>query len=159
MSVDEAVIVNKVETVLEAIYDPCSLSTPTPVSVVDLGLIRGVTIDSQGNVDIRIVTTAPGCVLLPTVIWRGVQETVTAIPGVRSVQISMDTDSHWSPDDIKEDTRKAMEARLQVVADRLGVRPHEWKQATHLEPPSFSRTSSGRAGREGSRPANDTDVD
>ena len=125
----EESVVARVRTALESIYDPCSLSAAMPVNIVDLGLVRSVTEDAEGNVEIGIGSTSPGCVLCPSVIWRGIEETVTAIPGVRSVHMSMDTDFVWTPANMNEEARKALDARRQAVIERWGFRPQQWKRS------------------------------
>lgn len=125
----EESIVGRVRAALESIYDPCSFSAVMPVNIVDLGLVRSVTVDDEGDVEIRIGATSPGCVLCPSVIWRGVQETVAALDGVRSATVSMDTEFFWTPADMKEETRRALDARRQLVAERDNYRPQEWRRA------------------------------
>src|SRR3989304_4808127 len=101
MGSDES-IVTRVRTALESIYDPCSFSAAMPVNIVDLGLVRSVTVDGEGNVEGRIGATSPGCVLCPSVIWRGIQEVVATIPEVRSASVAVDTDFFWTPANMKE---------------------------------------------------------
>lgn len=121
-------IVASVRKELDAIYDPCSLSAAMPVSIVDLGLVRSVTADEEGNVEVTVGATSPGCVLCPTVMWRGVQEVVTKVDGVRSANLRVDTDFFWTPAAMNQDVRAALDARRAEVAERDRYRPQEWRR-------------------------------
>lgn len=56
--------------------------------VVDLGMVRGVEVSEDGDVHVQIALTISGCPLRAQ-IERDVRGSVGALPGVRSVQLSM----------------------------------------------------------------------
>jgi len=56
--------------------------------VVDLGMVRGVEVSKGGDVHVQIALTISGCPLRAQ-IERDVRGSVGALPGVRSVQLSM----------------------------------------------------------------------
>lgn len=70
-----------------SVYDP-----EIPVNIYDLGLIYTITLSAENDASIIMTLTAPGCPVageMPG--W--VQEAVSGVPGMRSV----DVDLVWSP--------------------------------------------------------------
>jgi metal-sulfur cluster biosynthetic enzyme len=83
----------QVREVLRSVFDP-----ELGLSVVELGLIYGITIDG-GRVAIRMTLTAPGCPLhaeMPA--W--VREAVRALPGVEAVDVELTFEPPWTPERI-----------------------------------------------------------
>ncbi|MBN1996429.1 DUF59 domain-containing protein [candidate division KSB1 bacterium] len=74
---------------LQTIYDP-----EIPVNIYDLGLVYEINIDS-GNVDIKMTLTSPMCPAaqyLP----EAVRQKVTAVKGVKKVDVEIVWDPPWS---------------------------------------------------------------
>lgn len=128
MEVSAGSLEESVRDAVGSLYDPCSLTAAMPVTIVDLGIVRSVHVDDEGNVEIKIGTTSPGCLLCPSVIWRGLQETVGAIPGVRSVKLSVDPTFFWTPEQMNQETRRKLDERRDEVAERLDLRPQSWRE-------------------------------
>ncbi len=80
------------EAVAEAcrtVYDP-----EIPVNIYELGLIYTIEISDDNDVRIIMTLTAPGCPVagdMPG--W--VQDAVAAVPGVRSVDVSLTWEPPW----------------------------------------------------------------
>ncbi len=80
------------EAVVEAcrtVYDP-----EIPVNIYDLGLIYTIDIDEENAVRIAMTLTAPGCPVagdMPG--W--VAEAVSAVPGVKQVDVELTFDPPW----------------------------------------------------------------
>ncbi len=80
------------EAVAEAcrtVYDP-----EIPVNIFELGLIYTIEISDDNDVRIIMTLTAPGCPVagdMPG--W--VQDAVAAVPGVRSVDVSLTWEPPW----------------------------------------------------------------
>ena len=69
------------------------------MSVVELGLVYAIEI-ADGDVDITMTLTAPGCPvhdLMPE--WA--RQVVSQLPGVRRVNVTLTFDPPWSPDRIQ----------------------------------------------------------
>ncbi|MBD9371114.1 DUF59 domain-containing protein [Rhizobium sp. ARZ01] len=66
-------------------------------SVVDIGLIYGVTSDSDGHVAISMTTTTPGCPAA-TFLRDAVQHCAADVEGVRDVAVTLTYDPPWTPD-------------------------------------------------------------
>ena len=76
---------------LRTVFDP-----ELGLSVVDLGLVYGITIDG-GAVAITMTLTTPGCPI-HDVMPAWVREAVMKIPGVERVDVALTFDPPWTPD-------------------------------------------------------------
>ncbi len=104
-AVDDA-LKERVIQALRQVYDP-----EIPINIYDLGLIYDVEIDAQGQVDIRMTLTAPGCPLAQTFPAQ-VARAVEAVEGVARCTVELTWDPPWTP------ARASEAARLQ-----LGIYP------------------------------------
>ncbi|MCS7313408.1 MAG: metal-sulfur cluster assembly factor [Acidobacteria bacterium] len=99
---------DQVWQVLQAVEDP-----ELPVSIVDLGLVRGVQVEGD-DVTVEVTFTAMGC---PCMEW--IQEDIRArlsrLPGVGRVEVRVVWDPPWTPMDMRPTAREAL-ARYGVVA-------------------------------------------
>ena len=93
------------EQVLEAlkeVYDP-----EIPVNVVDLGLVYGVEVDDDGDVEVQMTLTFAGCGMGPYIAqqaeWR-----IAEMDGVEDVNVEMVYDPPWTPDMVTEDGKKLL---------------------------------------------------
>tara|TARA_B100000676_G_C17929113_1_gene759830 strand:- start:706 stop:1137 length:432 start_codon:yes stop_codon:yes gene_type:complete len=97
--VSEATVIEAMQTV----YDP-----EIPVNIYDLGLIYGLELAENGNVDIRMTLTAPGCPvagILPG--W--VADAVAAVDGVGEAEVTLVWSPPWTPDLMSEDAKLALD--------------------------------------------------
>lgn len=69
------------------------------LSIVDLGLVYGVTIEG-GRVGVTMTLTAPGCPL-HDVLTDWARAAVAAIPGVEGCEVALTFDPPWTPDRIR----------------------------------------------------------
>ena len=79
---------------LEGVLDP-----EIGMSVVQLGMIYGVTIDGA-RVHVRMTLTAQGCPL-HDVMTDGARAAIAALPGVEQVEVELTFDPPWTPDRIR----------------------------------------------------------
>ncbi|HDJ32592.1 MAG TPA: SUF system Fe-S cluster assembly protein [Bacteroidetes bacterium] len=91
----ESEIVNR----LKYVYDP-----EIPVNVYDLGLIYDVELTDDLKVKIRMTLTAPNCPMADELI-REIHETVSAVKGVREVEINLVFDPPWDKDMMSDEAR------------------------------------------------------
>lgn len=90
----------------EAICDACrTVHDPEiPVNIFDLGLVYSIVIEDEGEVDIHMTLTAPGCPVageMPG--W--VQDAVEAVPGVKSAAVALVWDPPWGMDMLSDEAR------------------------------------------------------
>lgn len=92
------------EQVLEAlkvVVDP-----ELGISIVDLGLVYDVEIEEE-VAKITYSLTSMGCPVGP-LIDQQIQQVVTLLPGIDSVETNMTFDPPWSPERMTEDARLAL---------------------------------------------------
>ena len=93
----------QVEDVLRSIPDP-----EIGVSLWDLGLIYGITIDKKtGLVTVRMTLTTIGCPLF-NLISEPVKEQVGKLKGVTGVEVDLTFDPPWSTERMSEDAKKQL---------------------------------------------------
>jgi metal-sulfur cluster biosynthetic enzyme len=82
---------------LDRVYDPCSVGINRPMSLREMGLIRGWDVDDDGRVTVRMCVTAPVCQMAPHM-TEAVREELERIPGVASAQAHIDHHVLWTPE-------------------------------------------------------------
>ena len=93
------------EQVVEAmrtVYDP-----EIPVNIYDLGLIYTTDIAENGNIDINMSLTAPGCPVageMPGMVARA----VSGIDGTGVVEVKIVWEPEWTPERMSEDAKLAL---------------------------------------------------
>ena len=88
---------------LKTVYDP-----EIPVDIYELGLIYGLEIDAEnGNVEISMTLTAPACPVAGT-LPQQVANTVSIVPGVGEVKVSLVWEPPWTMASMSEDARMAL---------------------------------------------------
>lgn len=108
---------DEVEAALGTVPDPCMDLAGTPTSIVELGLVRDVTVH-DGHVEVLITFTEPGCAYTHAVLDM-VHSRIEVLPGVRSVRTVPTWRPTWSPDDMLGPAREAIadaKARLRPAA-------------------------------------------
>ena len=93
--------VEDVEEALSNVIDP-----ELGLDFVELGLIYGVEVN-EGNVHVTFTLTTPGCPIGPQVTEQ-IEEFVTELDGVTSVESSMTFTPPWTPDRMSEDAKFAL---------------------------------------------------
>jgi metal-sulfur cluster biosynthetic enzyme len=108
--------VEAVHAALEGIVDPCSAATGVPLSILDMGLLRGVEIaGDEVLVDLRL--TSPLCHQAPYFIME-VEQRVGALAGVGSVVCRTDIGVAWEPTMMRQDAVRRLTARRQELDAR-----------------------------------------
>ena len=93
---------DQVLTVLKEVEDP-----EIGVNVVDLGLIYNVDIGDEGDVDVSMTLTAPGCPMHDT-IARAAEMAIETLPDVKEVHVTMVWNPPWTPDRLTEEGRRLL---------------------------------------------------
>ena len=95
------------EEVMKALkncYDP-----EIPVNLVDLGLIYDVNVN-DGNVQISMTLTAPGCGMGPH-IAQNVKDEVNKVDGIKGTEVDMVWEPQWTQDKMSD----AAKAQLGMI--------------------------------------------
>lgn len=95
----------RVEEKLRLVLDP-----ELGVSIVDLGLIYGITVSSEGVCTITMTLTTIGCPLFGQ-IQKEIEDKVMEIDAIEDVKIDLTFDPPWTAEKMTE------EARIQLGLD------------------------------------------
>ena len=81
---------------LRTVADPCSLAMGAPIDVWDLGLVQEVE-EADGHVTVHLLLTDFSCSYFRDM-RRHIIDALLAVPGVDTAEVTLSTDSLWSPD-------------------------------------------------------------
>ena len=102
--VDPEELREKIIEVLETIYDP-----EIPVDIWNLGLIYRLDITPDGEVEIDMTLTAPGCPVIEY-LQRDVATKVAQVDGVKSVQVNIVWEPRWTVEMATDEGKSALAA-------------------------------------------------
>ena len=97
--VPNAELEERIVEALKTVYDP-----EIPLNLYDLGLIYGVEIDDEKNVEIEMTLTAPGCPVAGTLV-REVAEKVGGVSGVRTSHVKLTWSPPWTKDRMTDEAK------------------------------------------------------
>jgi metal-sulfur cluster biosynthetic enzyme len=100
----------EIAAALEAVQDPCSVAAGAPMSLLDMGLVRGWEVSPDGDLDVRLDVTAPVCLMAGHFV-ADAQARLSAIDGVGEVTVRIDPSGDWSPERISARGRELLAAR------------------------------------------------
>ncbi|MBI4501791.1 MAG: metal-sulfur cluster assembly factor [Gemmatimonadetes bacterium] len=83
-----------VRKVLRQVKDP-----ELNLSIVDLGLVYDVSVQEDGDVEIRMSLTSPGCPSGPEIVGDA-QRAVKGLDGVKEVNVEIVWEPYWTPERI-----------------------------------------------------------
>jgi metal-sulfur cluster biosynthetic enzyme len=95
----------KIRAKLNEIGDPCSVAQGVPMGIDDMGLVRDVAIDDDGNVTIDLRLTSPTCHIVGY-FGEEAKRRVLELRGVRSVTVQVDHGLDWMPQMMSEEARE-----------------------------------------------------
>ena len=84
---------------LKTVYDP-----EMPLNIYDLGLIYGIDIDDDNNVNIRMTLTSPNCPVADSLPFE-VETKAGSIEDVKSVKVELVWDPPFSKDMMSEEAK------------------------------------------------------
>lgn len=116
----EKVTQEQVYSALRKCMDP-----EIPVNVVDLGLVYGIKVNEENDVDIEMTMTTRGCPLHDTLV-SDVKRYVSKISGVGGVNVSIVWDPPWNIDKIESSVRDQLgfgKPKLRFQVDYEKYRP------------------------------------
>lgn len=97
--VDKEALHDRVTLVLKDVYDP-----EIPVNIHDLGLIYGLEIDDEGNVEVEMTLTAPACPVAGALVQE-VADRVGQTEGVRRSRVRLVFEPPWTQDRMTEEAK------------------------------------------------------
>jgi metal-sulfur cluster biosynthetic enzyme len=100
----------QVRAVLESVPDPCSVAAGASVGLLDMGLVRGWEVSSDGEVDIRLDVTSPVCLMAGHFVAE-VQARLEEIPGLGRITVRIDPSGCWSPEQMSARGRELLAGR------------------------------------------------
>jgi FeS assembly SUF system protein len=93
---------DRIVDVLKSIYDP-----EIPVDIWELGLIYGLEVDGEGNVQIRMTLTSPACPVAESLPVE-VHQKVLATEGVSDVDLQVVWNPPWSKERMTDEARLSL---------------------------------------------------
>lgn len=100
--------VDRVDAVREAltdVADPCCRERG--ISVVDMGLLRRVTVDDAGAAEVEILLTSGWCPFQLELVDE-IAAAVESVPGVTSASVSISLDEVWSTARLSDEARREL---------------------------------------------------
>ena len=114
-----------VAAALERVHDPCSVASGAPLGLGAMGLVRSCEVDGD-VVRVAIAVTGPGCTFAGLLLDRAA-DAVRAVPGVRTVDVRLDTTHVWDPDALAPGAAAALAQRRSRTLALSAVRPRQWE--------------------------------
>ena len=90
---------DKIEEALRTVHDP-----EIPVNIFELGLVYGIKIDDNNNVQITMTLTAPACPAAGEILFT-VEDKVKNIEGVKDVHVHLTFDPPWNKEMMSDEAR------------------------------------------------------
>jgi len=83
---------DSVRKALRAVKDP-----ELNLNIIDLGLVYDIEVGGEGDVQVRMTLTSPGCPAGAEIL-QGVKEVAADLEGVRSVDVELVWEPYWTPE-------------------------------------------------------------
>jgi metal-sulfur cluster biosynthetic enzyme len=109
---------------LRDVYDPCCREKG--ISVVDMGIVRSVTVAADGAARVELMLTSGWCPFAARVLTE-VRERVEATPGVAHADVEVVWDEPWTTDRLSPAARRA----LRFLPDPVAVPDRDAYIAAH----------------------------
>ncbi len=93
---------DRVIAAIRTVFDP-----ELPVNVYDLGLIYDLTINDQGEVDIKMTLTSPACPVAGSLPCK-VENAVRTVEGISAVHLELVWDPPWTRERMNETAQLAL---------------------------------------------------
>lgn len=98
----DAPLKDRVVEALRTVYDP-----EIPVNIYELGLVYRCDVDDDGDVEVEMTLTAPGCPVAGEMPGQ-VQSVVKAVQGVGDVKVELVWEPAWDPSRMSDEARLAL---------------------------------------------------
>jgi metal-sulfur cluster biosynthetic enzyme len=112
---------------LSDVYDPCCREKG--ISVVDMGLLRSVTVDDAAHARVELLLTSGWCPFAARLLTE-VEDTIRAQPGVDSCEVAIVWDEAWTTDRLSESAMR----KLRFLPDPAAVPDRDAYIASRRQP-------------------------
>lgn len=100
---EKEMIKSKVVEALRNVYDP-----EIPVNVYDLGLVYRVDVADDGQVEVDMTLTAPGCPIATMILSSAEASIRENVPEIKGVKVRLVWDPPWNPLRVTPEGREAL---------------------------------------------------
>lgn len=111
----------QIEEQLDGIVDPCSAANGTDLSIIEMGLVEDIAVESS-HVTVSLRLTSPFCTQIPYFVDE-VEARVGDLDGVSSVTLETDQGMAWHQGMMTESARARREERKAARAATLQEPP------------------------------------
>jgi metal-sulfur cluster biosynthetic enzyme len=122
----------QVRRALHRVYDPCSLASNNPLSLIDMGLVREWELDDERNLQVRMCVTSPSCMMAPTFL-EAAREELRKIEGIGTVTVEVDVSVFWTEDLMSERGKRLAQIRRGRGIGTARARPQQWRELPVLQ--------------------------
>ncbi len=77
------------------------------LSIVELGLVESLAVDTAGNTRAVLILTTPECPFGPTIARQAVAQLKT-VPGIRRIEVRLDPTVEWRPDRLTDEAKQRL---------------------------------------------------
>lgn len=123
---NEEEVIALVQRVANQISDPCGLALGVAIGLADMGLVRNIKAQREGNgwnVSLQMRLTSPGCFYF-VYFEREIRGRLKAFSELARVSIEWDNVLDWTPEDMSEGARSKLKAYRE--------RHLEWAASTRM---------------------------
>jgi metal-sulfur cluster biosynthetic enzyme len=107
---------------LHKVIDPCSAATKVPLSIVEMGMVESVEIES-GHVTVALRMTSPLCHALPYFEME-IERVLAEAVGIVGVSCTFDHGGNWQPDNMTSGARRKLADQREFVRNRADEKTH-----------------------------------
>lgn len=108
---------------LRDIHDPCSVASGVALGLDEMGLIKDIDVDPDGNVEVSIRLTSPTCVMVGF-FTDEIVRAATRVDGVQSVSVVFDAGLDWEPSLMSAEVRAKRARRFSHQRRRATTNEH-----------------------------------
>lgn len=106
-------VIAEIRQLLDMIGDPCAVAQGIPMGIEEMGLVREVTIDDEGHVEIDLRLSSPSCMMVGYFRVEA-ERLVLALPEVASVSVKADLGIDWKPEMMRPQARRRRREALRA---------------------------------------------
>ena len=115
---DRTPLVEEIYRLLDEIHDPCSVANGNPMGLVEMGIIKAVTVSAAGKVTVDLRLTSPMCEMLPFMQGETMRS-INALEGVTDCVVTRDSGFDWDHDMMSPEARGRRQLRLLSLRERV----------------------------------------
>jgi ATP-binding protein involved in chromosome partitioning len=113
----------RIKDELGKVLDPCSCMSDHPISILNLGLVENIDVDSD-VVHVDLLLTSQLCTYFLDMSDE-IVERVEGLEGIERVEVHQDTSGQvWTPDRMSENERQTRRERLRTRMEEAGIEPY-----------------------------------